>query len=364
MPFAVAMTADTDGVTGSWSVGDAAPGLPAAEDTVFRIFSMTKAIGATAAAILIDRGRLTIDTPVADVLPEWNELRVLDGFDGDDPILRPPRATATIRHLATHTSGLEYDIWNADVRSWLHATGHPPIFTGKKAALRCALTSDPGTRWGYGLGVDWLGQVVESVDGRTIGEFCRSEIFEPLGMHDTTFEPGAPDRLAVVSMRTPDGGLVPFDLAPPTNPEFHGMGHALYSTAPDYLRFCRMVLDRGSLDGNRILSADAATVLTDDQMRGLAFEPMTSRSPISADVDLFPGTRVTHTFAFLRNEEDIPDRRRAGSLGWAGICNTHYWIDPASDVAAVLMTQSLPFAERRFLQTYEAFERAVYAAAT
>ena len=188
VPFAVGMAADADGVRYSGAVGDAAPGRPAGEDTVFRIFSMTKAIGAVAAMILIDRGKMGFDTPVADILPEFARVQVLDGFDGDTPILRAPKTQATLRHLATHTSGLEYEFWNGDVARYMEATGHPTILSGLKASLFYPMMTDPGTRWGYGVGIDWLGQVVEAVDGRRIDAFCREEIFEPLDMANTAFE--------------------------------------------------------------------------------------------------------------------------------------------------------------------------------
>ncbi|MCF6234045.1 MAG: beta-lactamase family protein [Rhodobacteraceae bacterium] len=364
VPFVVAMTANSQGVIFSGAAGDAASGRAAAEDTAFRIFSMTKAIGALAAMILVDRGRLRMDIPVADILPAWNDLQVLDGFDGDTPILRAPKTTATLRHLATHTSGLEYEFWNPDVPKFLKATGLATVLSGRKASLMYPLTFDPGTRWGYGIGIDWLGQVVEAVDGRSIDQFCREEIFEPLGMGNTAFEPdGMEARMSDVSIRGEDGKFAPFKIAPPPKPEFYGMGHALYSTAPDYLRFLRMVLNGGELDGNRVLSADAIQQMLADQMRGLEFRPMISVAPpLTADVDLFPGEKATHSFAFLRNEVAVPGKRSAGSLGWAGVCNTHYWIDPAKDVAAVIMTQSLPFVEPPMLKTYDAFERAVYAA--
>lgn len=363
VPFAVAMTANADGVTWSGASGDAAPRRRADEKTAFRIFSMTKAIGATAAMILIDRGRLSMDTPVSEVLPEWNGLRVLEGFDGETPRLRPPSRPATIRELATHTSGLEYEFWNPDVARYLDVTGLPTILSGTIGSLMYPLTNDPGTRWGYGIGIDWLGRAVEVVDGRRIDTFCREEIFGPLGMSDTDFEPDAlTDRLADVSMRNSDGGFDPFMLAPPPKPEFYGMGHALYSTAPDYLRFLRMVLNGGSLDGTRILSEDAIAAMCADQMGGLTMQKMTSCAPpVSADVEFFPGTKVTHSFAFMRNEEDIPGARSAGSLSWAGVCNTHYWIDPKKDLAAVVMTQSLPFLEPGMTRTYAAYEQAVYA---
>ncbi len=361
VPFVVAMSANSSGVTYSGSAGQAAEGRAAAEDTVFRIFSATKAIGSLAAMMMIDRGKMSMDTPVADVLPEWNELQVLDGWDGDKPVLRAPNTTATMRHLATHRSGLEYEFWNAEMAKYLEVTGAAPILSGTKQGLKYPLMYDPGERWGYGPGIDWLGQVVETLDGRRIDQFCREEIFEPLGMTDTAFEPDAlADRLADVQARGEDGTFGPFELAPPPQPEVYGMGHCLYSTAPDYVKLLRMLLNGGELDGNRILSEDALAAMLNDQMEGKLFERMvTVVPPVTADVDLPEGT--THSFAAARFEADVPGRRKAGSQSWAGVCNTHYWVDPTSDVAGVIFTQSLPFVEEPYMRTYVAFESAVYA---
>ena len=169
------------------------------------------------------------------------------------------------------------------------------------------------------------------------------------------------DRLAEVSIRGEDGKFAPFEIAPPPQPEIYGMGHALYSTAPDYMKFLRMVLNKGQLNGNRILSEAGLDAMLADQMQGLTFQKMISVAPpLTADVELPEGT--THSFAFVRSEADQEGKRRAGTQSWAGVCNTHYWVDPASDVAAVIMTQSLPFVEPPLLKTYDAYERAVYAA--
>ena len=356
MPFVVAMVGTAAGVTYS---GAAGPG--AGPGTVFRVFSFSKAIGTMAAMMLIERGKLSLDTRVADILPEFGKLQVLDGFDGKVPRLRAPKVQATVRHLATHTSGLEYEFWNADIARYVGLTGHPGMLTGLKVALHYPMATDPGTRWGYGMGIDWLGLVVEAVDGRRIDAFCREEMFGPLGMTSTVFEMD-PAGLAGLVIRGEDGQFAPFDLAPPAQPEVYGMGHALYSTAPDYMRFLRMILNRGVLDGVRLLSEAGIAVMQADQMQGLSFQKMvTALPPITADFDPFPGMTLTHSFGFLRNEADIPGRRAAGSLSWAGVCNTHYWIDPARDVAAVFMTQSLPFAEAPVMRAFEAFERGVYA---
>ena len=361
VPFIVAMTGNADGITWSGVSGEASAGCAASLDTAFRIFSMTKAIGCVAAMMLIDRGKLSMDTPVASILPVWDELSVLDGWDGDLPVLRPPRVTATIRHLATHTSGLEYELYNQDVSKYLKVTGYPSILSGRKRALLSyPLTSDPGTRWGYGIGVDWLGQVVEAIDGRGIDDFCTKEIFEPLGMHSTHFESAIlRDRIASVYQRDKNQEFTLFEFSPPAQPEFYGMGHALYSTAPDYLNFLRMFLNGGQLNGNRILSSAAMEEMLANQMQGKTFRTMYTLAPlITADVELPEGT--AHSFTCSRTESDQLGGRRSGSQSWAGVCNTHFWVDLKSDIAAVFMTQSLPFLEPRFQKVYDAFETAIY----
>ena len=365
VPFIVAMSGNASGVTWSGVAGERAPGIAATEDTVFRIFSMTKAIGSTAAMILIDRGKLNPDTPVEEILPQFAEIKLLEGFDGDTPRLRPPKMKATVRHLATHTSGFVYEFFSSQIISkYMEATGHPTILSGLKASLNYPLSFEPGERWDYGIGIDWLCQVVEAVDGRRIDAYCQEEIFDPLGMPDTNFEvnESMANRLAVVQARGEDGQFADFELAPPPNPEFYGMGHALYSTAPDYMQFLRMFLNKGQLDGNRILSEGAIENMFANHIGDLRVDKLTTMAPsMSADVEFFPGLKKTHSLGFMRMEEDVPGMRAAGSQGWAGVANTHFWFDPAHDIVGLIMTQSLPFLEPRFAQVYEQFEQAVYA---
>jgi methyl acetate hydrolase len=363
VPFVVGMTGKASGVTFSGASGDAAPNQKANADTVFRIFSMTKAIGSTAAMILIEQGKLNFDTPVADVLPEFADIKVLEGFDGTTPKMRAPKVKATARHLATHTSGLEYEFWRAETAEYLTKTGRPSVLAGTKAALFYPMITDPGTRWGYGPSVDWLGLMVEKVSGQRIDAFLKSNLFEPLGMKDTDVEvrPHMQPRLAGVKARGQDDKFADFALAPPSNPEVYGMGHSLYSTPNDYMRFLRMYLNKGALDGNRVLSERSVALMLENHMGPLKFEKMiTVAPPITADFDPFPGTVKTHSFGFLRNESDIPGRRKAGSQSWAGVCNTHFWFDPSSDLAGLIMTQTLPFVEPPFMAAYEAFELAAY----
>jgi CubicO group peptidase (beta-lactamase class C family) len=350
-------------VTFAGASGDAAPGTPASPDTVFRIFSMTKAVGSTAAMILIDQGKMDFDTPVQDVLPEFADIQVLEGWDGDTPRMRAPRVKATARHLATHTSGLEYEFWRAETGEYLGKTKRPSILAGTKDALFYPMMTDPGTRWGYGPSIDWLGLMVEKISGQRIDAFLKANLFEPLGMNDTDVEvrPHMQSRLAGVKARGENGQFGDFPLAPPSNPEVYGMGHCLYSTPQDYMRFLRMFLNKGKLDGKRVMKQASVERMLMNHMGPLKFEKMvTAAPPITADCDPFPGTTKTHSFGFLRNEVDIPGRRRAGSQSWAGVLNTHYWFDMKSNVAGVIMTQTLPFVEPAYMAAYEEFERAAY----
>jgi methyl acetate hydrolase len=364
MPFVVAMIGDRHGVRWSGSAGEAQPGVAAASDTIFRIYSMTKAVGCTAAMILMDRGKLDPDMPVAEVLPEFANKRVLVGFDAEGkPLLRPPRKQATVRHLATHMSGLTYEHWNSRLRRYLEFTGQPGILSGLREGLDYPLMFDPGDRWEYGIGIDWLGQVVERVDGRAIDDFCRDEIFLPLNMRDTCFDkvPDIESRLSSVRVRGEDGSFTECELAPPTRPAFYGMGHALYSTAPDYMRFLQMYLNKGQLDGCRLLSEAGLVGLLKNQIGDTSIVLLKTTDPsVSADAEFFPGRKKSHSMCFQRIDEDIPGMRSAGSQFWAGVCNTHFWFDQKKDVIGIIFTQMLPFAEPRFMRVYEAFERAVY----
>jgi len=316
-----------------------------------------------AAMILMDRGKFKPETTVESIVPEFADIKLLEGFGPDGPKLRAPRTKATVRHLATHTSGLVYEFWNTDMPRYMEASGAPTILSGLKASMNYPLLFEPGERWDYGIGIDWLGRVVEKADGRRIDQFCREEIFDPLGMPDTRFEVEAhmAPRLASVSIRGEDGKFADFALAPPSMPEFYGMGHALYSTAPDYMRFLRMVLNKGTLDGKRILSAAGLESMLANQIGDTPIPRLKTAVPaITADAEFFPGKRKSHSMAFMRFEEDIPGMRHAGSQGWAGVLNSHYWFDPKANVIGLLMTQSLPFVEPRFASTYEKFERAAY----
>ncbi|MEF2978959.1 serine hydrolase domain-containing protein [Subtercola sp. YIM 133946] len=365
VPFVVAMVANSAGIVWQGRAGNGNGTEPVQTDAVFRIYSQTKAIGAAAAMILVDRGLLSLDTPVVSVLPEFGQLPLLESMGPSGPVLRAPREVCTLRHLLTHTSGLAYEGMDERMTAYRDFTGHPVVaVSSMEVLLRYPHIFEPGTGFAYGVGLDWVGLMIERIDGRRIDQFCREELFEPLGMIDTVFEPDdRRERIPDLRWRSADGDFVVADVAPPPHPEFYGLGICLYGTAGDYLRFLRMILNGGELDGRRVLSERAVQRMLQNQMpEGVSVSPIVSSDHgWSHDIDFLAGTRKTWTAGFLRNEQAIEGRRAAGSLAWAGIFNSHYWLDPASDLAAVYMTQSLPFVEPRVMERFDEFERAVYA---
>lgn len=361
-PFLIGAIGDANGVIWQGTAGQASATRPAATDTMLRLFSLTKPIGSFAALLAIDRGLLSLDTPVVSVVPEFSDIQVLVTMGPDGPVLRPPRTQVTLRHLLTHTSGFAYPSTNDEQSLYNKVMGAPGPLAPSLESMKYPLMFDPGTRWEYGIGIDWAGLMVQRADGRRIDRFCHEEIFVPVGMTDTMFEiDGHRDRLADVWLRDEDGGFADFgELAPPSQPDIYKMGHSLFSTASDYLKFLRMVLSRGTVDGVPLISDETATLMMANQIESLRVLKMVSNTVMEVDLDYFPDIRKTWTTAFMRNEADVPGMRAAGSLSWAGYTNLYGWVDPVNGIAGVLMSQCLPLHSVRFMALYERFERVVY----
>lgn len=362
---AVAMVGNRDGVRwgGAAGVRDAASGEPMTLDTVFQIASMTKAVVTVAALQQVERGALSLDGPIAEVVPDVAAFEVLDGFgDNGAPRLRPPARPITLRHLLAHTSGLGYDFFDEPLQRARAAS--PPV-PGSRAWLGGPLLFDPGTGWAYGTGIDFAGFAVEAVTSLRLDAYIAQEITGPLGMADTGFDPAAPRAgpPAVLTARQEDGSLTPFPMVigGGVSGEYISGGGGLLGTAADYMRFQRMILNQGTLDGAHILSPETVAEMGRNQIGGLRAGAIPTANPaLSHAVDVFPGMDSKWGLGFIINPERGPHGRAAGSLAWAGLANCYYWIDPASDVAGVLLMQSLPFADPGALSVYAAFERAVY----
>jgi CubicO group peptidase (beta-lactamase class C family) len=366
-PGVVALAAGDEGpiYEGAFGVRDVDAGGAMSLDTVFRIASMTKAITAVAAMQLVEQGRLGLDDPAPAVDPALNSPQVLEGFDAaGQPRLRPAKRPITLRHLLTHTAGFTYDWSNADTQRYVQTSGMLPMSSGKRAALCQPLAFDPGDKWEYGINIDWVGRIVETVSGQPLETYLRRHVCGPLGMDDTGFAltPEQRARLTAVHQRQADGTLVPQGFDFPVDPEFHGGGGALYSTGRDYLTFLRMLLHDGELNGARILRPETVALINRNHVGDLQAGRLPSLvSERAHDFELFPGMKVRWGLAYMLNSEPGPDGRSADSPSWAGIFNSYYWLDPARRVAGVIIAQMLPFADPAMLRLYGRFERGVYA---
>jgi methyl acetate hydrolase len=222
---------------------------------------------------------------------------------------------------------------------------------------------DPGERWQYGTNIDWVGRIVESVSGEPLDVYFRKHILDPLGMRDTAFVISSEQRAreASVHRRAAGGSLKPEPVERQTAHRSFSGGGGIYSTAPDYLMLIRMLLRGGTLDGVQILRPETVALMGQNQIGDIEAGILKTTAPaLSNDVDFFPHISLRWGFGHMINMQPGPNGRSAGSLTWAGLFNTYYWIDPGKRVAAVFMTQVLPFADHRALQVYRRFERGVY----
>jgi len=350
------------GAFGRRDLGNDAPMTP---DSVFWIASMTKAITSAGAMQLVEQGKLSLDGPIGKLLPDLAAPQVLDGFDANgDPILRPAKTEITLRHLMTHTAGFCYDMWNGDMVSYVEKAGLPGIITCKNDALKTPLASDPGTRWEYGINIDFVGKAIEAVSGETLDTYLHQNLFAPLGMTDTGFKLGPSQRERLVGMhaRGADGALAPIPFEMEQEPEFHMGGGGLYGTAGDYIRFTQMVLNKGRGNGNQVLKPETVAAMCENHIGELEMTRMVAAIPsVTNDVDLYPDIVKKWGLSFMINTAATPEGRSAGSLAWAGLANTYYWIDPARDITGVILMQLLPFADKHCLEALASFERGIYA---
>jgi methyl acetate hydrolase len=342
---------------GAFGVADIDEARPLKLDALFRIASMTKAVTSTAAMQLVEQGRFAIEDPVEKYLPEFAKLSVFESFDGATGAyrLRPATKAVTVRHLLTHTSGLGYAFTDPTTRDFKPRAGEEyPVGP---------LVFEPGERWLYSTSTDWVGRLVEKVSGQSLEDYFRQHIFMPLGMADTFyFVPKDKEaRLVTVNRRIANGSIVKESVQPPTSGFTPIGGGGLSSTANDYLRFTRALLNGGELDGARILSAGTVALMGQNHIGALGVPAQKTAIPErSDDFSFIADGRDKWGLGFLITADAVPGKRSAGSLSWGGINNTYYWLDPAKGITGVILMQFLPFADRKALALYDAFERGVY----
>jgi CubicO group peptidase (beta-lactamase class C family) len=362
----VAMGATQRGLIYAGASGHANPqtGTAMTPDTVFWLLSMTKAITATACMQLIEQGRLRLDQPAGEILPELKSPQVLVGFDASgQPELRPARNTITVRHLLTHTSGFTYSIWSENLSRYEKVTGMPDIGYSMNGAFKAPLEFEPGERWQYGIGMDWVGKLVEAVTDQSLEVYFREHIFTPLGMSNSGFLISGAQKRQVATMhnRQTDGSLkpAPFDIN--QRPEFFMGGGGAFSTPRDYMALLQMLVNSGTFRGERILRADTVATMFQNQIGDFQVTEMKTAQPAwSNSFDQFPGTPHKWGLSFDINTQPGPHGRSAGSISWAGLLNSYFWVDPVRRVAGALFTQILPFYDPRVVDLYGQFEQGLY----
>ncbi len=362
VPGVVALVTDRDRVLyqGAFGVADVATGRPLAVDALFRIASMTKPVTSVALMQLVEQGRLTLDDPAEKYLPELANQQVIENFDPATGAyqLRPAASKPTVRNFLTHTSGLAYPFTSAIWRDFKPRAGETYPFGGP-------LLFDPGTRWHYSTSTDVSGKLVEAVSGQKLEDYFREHIFVPLKMNDTSYnvpEAKGPRLVAqqqrggermdgAVELQKPQLGLT---IAAPIG------GGGLASTADDYGRFVRMLLNGGALDGARVLKAETVALMGQNHIGAVSVPALKSALPRSADFTFIDDNKDKWGLGFLITTNQVAGKRSPGSLSWGGINNTFFWVDPAKGIAGVIMMQYLPFADAKALATYDAFERGAY----
>jgi methyl acetate hydrolase len=359
IPGVVAMAANEASVVyqGAFGFRNMATAASMSSDTIFRIASMVKLLTSVAALQLVEQGKLRLDEPAAHIDPTLGASQILVGFDAKGvPQLRPPHKPITLRHLLSHTSGFSYPLWDPNAGRYLKvAHGHP-------ALPRKPLMFEPGTKWAYGGSLDQVGRLVEIAGGQNLERYFRDHITGPLGMNDTAFAITDEQRARQASLhvRDADGKLLAKALEKPAAPASVSGGGGIYSTAPDYMTLLQALLNGGSLHGASILRRETVTLMSTNQIGDLQAGILKTTNPaLSNDVDFFPGVRLRWGLGHMISVDPVPDGRSAGSLTWAGLFNTYYWIDPMMRIAGVIMMQILPFADRQALMAYRQFERGI-----
>jgi len=366
VPGVVALAANRDGVIYQGAFGHQAikSDTPMTIDSVFWIASMSKALTTVAAMQLVEKGKLKLDQPIGNLLPDLTSLKVLEGFDDyGSPRFRKPIRPITLRHLLTHTSGFAYEFFNADIMNYMLREQIPTVLACMDVSLKTPLVHDPGEMWEYGISLDWVGKAIEAASGQSLNDYLRDNVFVPLGMNDTVFiiRPAMRSRLAAMHQREADGALTRIAFEMPQEPEFFMGGGGLYSTGGDYLKFLQMLLHGGTLNGVRILQAETVKEMGSNQIGEINVGPLKSAIPsLSNDAEFFPDMVKKWGLGFMLTTEDAPTGRSATSMSWVGVCNSFFWVDPIKQVVGVLLTQILPFADDQAMDLFAKFETSIY----
>ncbi|HEX4945772.1 MAG TPA: serine hydrolase domain-containing protein [Blastocatellia bacterium] len=336
---------------------DAGKNIPMSKDTVFRVASMGKPVTSVAIMQLVEQGKLRLDDPASQYLPALKGREVIATFNEQDGTYttRPAKQEMTIRHLLAHTSGFGYGFANATVAKLQEKTRKPP--------RDFPLLFDPGTKWQYSGSTGLLGDIVVKLTGQSLENYFQINILRPLRMNDTSFYlPEEKMARLVTTHRRADTGLVETPNPAKYTGTESGEG-GLVSTAADYAAFVQMLLNEGTLHNTRFLKSATVRQMASNQIGSVMVGEMpavipnlSAAFPFGAGKDKFGlGFQITMTEGKAMNE------RSAGSYAWAGIFNTHFWVDPKRGIGVVFLTQDLPFYNATTMGVMKRFERLMYA---
>lgn len=367
VPGVVAMVTDREGnlYEGAAGVRELGKETPMTTDTVFALFSTTKAITGVALMQLVEEGKVRLDDPVKAYVPEIAEIPVLEGFGPDgQPILRAPKTDITLNMLMLHTAGFGYEFFSHADRSYRRAKEIPSILTSTFASIKSVLLFEPGERWNYGVNIDWVGKVVEAVRGKRLGDVMAERIFAPLGMTDIgfTLTPSMMERRASLHSRAQDGKITPLsDLVLPQPPEMDMGGHGLYASIGEYMKFIRMILNDGAGPDGRVLQPETVAQMCQNGLGDLKSGGWISSDPsLANNGEFYPGVQKSWAYTFQVNEDPAPTGRPAGQLMWAGLANLYYWIDRKNGIGGFWASQIFPFHDVASYLGFIEFESAVY----
>jgi methyl acetate hydrolase len=357
VPGVVVAVVNKDGVVyhEAFGLSRTLTSTPMTKDTIFNMASMTKPVTSVAIMMLVEEGKLKLDDEVAKYLPKYKDPVVISTFNEADSTYetRPAKRPITIRHLLTHTSGIGYGFASPKLTKIMAKTG--------KTELDLPLLFDPGESWAYGASTRVLGNVVEVVSGQKIDAFLESRILGPLGMQDTSYlvPPSKYPRVVAVNARGADGKFVERPMPATLAAQVAGDG-GLYGTAGDYGLFLRMLLNRGKLGDTRILSEKSVKTMLESQTGKVVVQPQESAN-LTLSRNFPVGAGKDHWgLGFQLAAETAPNRRSPGSGTWAGIFNTHFFVDPNRELGVVMMMQTLPFYDEAAMKVYAGVEEAVY----